>query len=434
MKVTIDEISPVQKRLSVEISSDVVLKELNETYAKLNKKVKIKGFRPGKVPRKIIEKFYSDQVKSEVIDTLISKTLPKAIEDARLIPILHPQLDSTSPIKAGETFSYSVTVDLWPEFEVTDYKGIEIEKPEITVTDQEVEEQLEALRRHFGAIEAVEEDRPLETNDIAIIDYSGEIDGEPVEGLDEKDYYLEVGKGYFNEEFERAIIGMAVGSERTIEITYPDDAINEKVAGKTVYYNVVLKGIKKRILPELNDEFAQKFSPDYKTIDDLRERLKKQILADKEEAVRSSLRNQILDKLVSGVDFPVPERLIEAKLDQMIDNISGHLHERGVDLEKAGISQDRLKEKMREDAIKQVKTELILDKIADKEDVKVENEELARHIDQSSTQIDREELLAALVQHVLPKLRAKKTLDLLLEHAVIRQAASEADAMDQTRD
>lgn len=427
MKVTIDDIGPVQKRLSVEIPPDMVAKELDSAYARLNKTVKIKGFRQGKAPREIMEKFYAPQVEGEVMDTLIGKTLSKAIEEAKFVLILQPQLDSASPIKTDKAFSYSVTLDLWPEFNLIEYKGIEIEKPEVFITDEELDEQLEALRHHFGTIETLNEDRPLEMGDVAIIDYSGEVDGEPLEGLVEKDYYLEVGKGYFNDEFEKRIIGMAIGDERTIDITYPESAINAKVAGKTVYYNVVLKDIKKRVLPELNDEFAQKFSPDYKTVDDLKERLKKQIMLEKREAVESYMRNQIIDRLVSEIDFPIPERLVEAKLTQMMDNISGHLHERGVDFEKAGISQDRLKEKMRDDAIKQVKIELILDKIAEKENITVENEELARHIDRrSAAQIDKQELMAALVQHVLPKLRAKKTLDFILEHAVIKPVAAKA--------
>jgi trigger factor len=431
MKVTIDDIGPIQKRLSVELPPDMVAKELDSAYARLNKTVKIKGFRQGKAPREIMEKFYAPQVEGEVMDALIGKTLSKAIDEAKLVLILQPQLDSASPIKTDEAFSYSVTLDLWPEFNLTEYKGIEIEKPEVFVTDQELDEQLEALRNHFGTIEAVNEDRPLKEGDLAIIDYSGEVDGKSMEGLGEKDYYLEVGKGYFNDEFERRILGMTRGSERTVDINYPENAINEKVAGKTVHYNVVLKDIKKRVLPALDDEFAQKFSPDYKTVDDLKERLKKQIMLEKEEAVESHMRNQIIDRLAAEIDFPIPERLVEAKLTQMMDNISGHLHERGVDFEKAGISQDRLKDKMRDDAIKQVKIELILDKIADKEDITVENEELARHIDQrSSAQIDKQELMTALVQHVLPKLRAKKTLDLILEHAIIKPAVAEAVTQD----
>ncbi|MGQ9745024.1 MAG: trigger factor [Dissulfurimicrobium sp.] len=432
MKVTIDDIGPIQKRLSIELPPDMVVKELDSAYARLNKTVKIKGFRQGKTPRKIMEKFYAPQVEGEVIETLIRKTLSKAIDEAKFVLILQPQLDSVSPIKTDEAFSYSVILDLWPEFDLTEYKGIEIEKPEVFVTDQELDEQLEALRSHFSTIEAINEDRPLEEGDIAIIDYSGEVDGIPVEGLCENNYYLEVGKGYFNKEFEKYIIGMTIGDKRTVEIAYPENAINAKLAGKTIHYNVVLKDIKKRVMPALNDEFAQKFSPDYKTLDDLKERLKKQIMVEKEKAVESYIRNQIIDRLAADIDFPIPERLIEAKLTQMMDNISGYLHERGVDFEKVGISQDRLKDKMRNDAIKQVKIELILDKIADKENITVENEELTRYIDQqSSTKIDKHQLMTALVQHVLPKLRAKKTLDFILEHAVIKSAVAKAGTRNQ---
>ncbi len=423
MKVTVEEISPVQKRLSVEVPSEVVTKELNTAYNRLRSQAKVKGFRKGKVPRAVLERLYGREVEAEVLEKIIQETLPKALEEADVTLVLQPVLDQASELKANKDFSYSALLDLWPEFDAPEYKGIEIVKPKVEVTEEEVQEQLEALRKHYASVEELEEDRPLEKGDIAIIDYVGFIEGEEVDGLSEENYYLEVGTGYFNESFEEQLVGMSKGEEKDIEVSYPEDAVNAKVAGKTVVYKVLLKDIKYRKLPELDDDFAQSIGAGFKTLDDLKERLRKQIEQDKQSAAESSMRQQLLEKLRERVDFPIPERLIEEKLAQMVDNVAGHLQERGLDLERAGISEERLREKMREDAVSQVKTEMILDKIAELEDIQVPNEDLRQYVDVHAAQmgVDPGQFEAAIVNHVLPKLRAQKTIEFLLEHASIKE-------------
>ena len=220
---------------------------------------------------------------------------------------------------------------------------------------------------------------------------------------------------------------MEKGSEKSIEITYPEDAVNENVAGKTVIYEVELVSIKKKVLPELDTDFIRNLGSDFKSVEDVEERLRQQIQKDKEEAVQSSLRNQLLDRLVEQTDFPVPERLIEQKLMQMVDNVSNHLQERGMDLDTAGMSEDRLKDKMRDDAVYQVRADLILDRIAEKEEIMVDHDEASQYSDYLESQsdrmgLDKTQVQAAVVQHVLPKLRARKVVEFLLEQAEIKEA------------
>lgn len=432
MKVTVEDIGPVQKRLSVEIPADVVSNEFDIAYNQLKRGASIKGFRKGKAPRSVLERQYGPQVESEVLEKLIKQSLPDALKEANVELVLDPHLDSTSPLKAAEAFTYSALLDLWPEFEVPQYKGLELEEPLVEVSEEEIQEQLEALLRHFATVETVAEDRPVEKGDLAIIDYVGEIDGEPVDGLSEENYYLEVGAGYFNSVFEEQLLGMTKGSERSIEVSYPEDALNGKVAGNTVQFKVVLKAIKERISPELNDDFAKQIGADIKTVEELRDRLRKQLETDKQKAVKSSLRQQFLEKLRKQVDFPIPDRLIDSKLTQMVDNVIGHLQERGVDLERAGMSEDRLRERMREDAVDQVKAEIILDKIAEVENIAVDHDEVseyAKYVESQSQRlgVDKKHLENAMVRDVLPKLRAKKTVDFLLKQAVVKPASQEVD-------
>jgi len=422
MKVTVEDISPVQKKLSVEVPSEVVAKELDQAYQRLKKSVKVKGFRKGKVPVSVLERLYSKEVEGEVLEKLIQETLPDAIKEADVVMVIEPVLDSAGEIKKNDSFNYSVLLDLWPEFELPEYKGLEVVKPEIEVTDKEVEEQIDALRRHYGSIDAVIEDRPVEKGDIVVIDYVGNIDGVEVDGLKEENYYLEVGAGYFNEDFEEGLVGMERGEEKEIEVSYPEEAINEKVAGKTVKYKVTLKDIRERSLPALDEKFVESIGIGIKSVDELKQRLRDEIRKEKEEAVDRMVRQQILEQLRKEVDFPIPERLIENKLNQMLDNVAGHLQERGMDYERAGISEEKLKEKMREDAIQQVKTEIILDKIAEKEGINVPEDEISQYLDAQARYpgMDREQLQSAVFAHVLPKLRAKKTLDFLVENAHIK--------------
>lgn len=426
MKVTVEDISPVEKRLSVEIPPDAVREALDSAYRKIGQTVSIKGFRKGKVPRSVLERFYAPQAEEDVMKSLVGETLPKALEETDVVLILDPEVSSTSPVKPEAPFTYGVRLDLWPQFEPPPYKGIEVERPAVTVRDEEVAEQLEALRRHFGSIESVDEDRRLEVGDVAVIDYTGSVAGEAVPVVSEKGYYFEVGREQAHPEFDRRLPGLKRGEVASFEISYPGDAVNAKLAGKTVNYSVTLSDIKRRVLPDLDDAFAQKFGQDYPDLDALKARLRRQIESDKQEAVQGALRNQLLQKLAASVDFPVPGRLVEMKLNQMLDNVSGHLQEKGLDLEHVGMSEARLREKLRKDALFQVKTEIILDRIADAEKIAVENEDLSdfsRNY-QPPAGMDAKQLSDAVERHVIPKLRAKKTLDFLLAEAIVRDVST----------
>ncbi len=434
MKVSLEDVSDIQKRLSIEIPAETVNKHYNQTIAQFRKSVAVPGFRKGRVPKSILEREYGEHIKNEVLERLIKETLADAIKEADVTMLLEPQFDSSSEIKEGQDFKYSVLIDVEPEIELPEYKGIELTKPAVEVTDEEIDEQLRQLQKHFGKVTPVDEQRPVQEGDIAIIDYKAFIDGQEVDDLAMTDYYVEVGSGNLNEEFEKGLIGMEKGEEKEITITYPEDAVNSKVAGKTVTYRVSLKNIQTRDLPELNDEFAQSIGIGLKTLDDLKQKIREQIKKDKEEAAESALRQQVFDQLLEKADFPVSERLIEKKLDQMIDNIAGHLQERGMNLERAGLDETRLREKMREDAVKQVKTELILDKIAETEKIEIEGEELSQYadyVDQNYQDmgVDRSQLQSAIFESVLPKLRAKKTLDFIIENAKIKEAGPEAETV-----
>lgn len=422
MQFTLDDIDVVQKRIKVEVPADVVTQELDRAYSKLSKKVKIDGFRPGKVPRAVLERYYREDVERDAIEKMVEKTLDDAIEQANVVLILPPYVEEVSQVKAGEAFTYSALLDLWPEFEVPKYKGIEILRPSVDVTDEEVEEQLQALRNHYATIEKCDEDRPVQDGDVAVVDYYGTVQGETEKIIEEQGHYLQVGKKLFAKEFEDALVGMKVGDNQNVTIAYPDDALNAKFAGKTIDYHIELKDIKKRVLPELNDEFAKTVSPVYPTIEDIKHKLRRQIEMDKEEAALRSLNLQIVDKLLEKADFPVPKRLLDNKIQQIVDNFKGYLSERGVTFETTGISEDQFKGKVVEDALKQVRTEIVLDKIVELEGIALDEEDVNSYIkaNPSLAKLDRKQLHEVVETLVLPKLRTQKVLDFILSKAEVK--------------
>ena len=426
MNVTVEDISPVQKKMTVEISAEEVSARFNEAIRHLKKNVSIRGFRKGKAPRSVLEREYGPQIKSEVMEKLIQEHLPAAIEESGVVMILEPSLDNAGELVDGKPFKFSVLMDIEPEFELPRYKGIKVNRPLVHVSEDEVEEQFNKLLQHFAEVEDIEEDRPVRTKDLVVIDYTVTIDGETDEELSADDYYLEVGSGSLGEEFDKHLEGVEKGKPVTFDISYPEDSINAKFAGKTVSYNLTVKEIKERVLPEQNEEFFSKLGRDLKTADDVKATLREQIETDKKEAADGVVRKQITDALIENMEFEIPPRLIDKKLDQMIDNVAGHMQERGIDLERAGIDESRLRERMKGDAVEQVRIELILDKISEAEKIDIPSEELKQYSDYveshyESMNVSRDQLASAVFQNVIPKLRASKTMDFLIEHAEITE-------------
>ncbi len=422
MQFTLDDIDVVQKRIKVEVPAEVVSQELDRSYAKLSKKVKIDGFRPGKVPRSVLERYYKEDAEREAIEKIVEKTLDDAIEQANVVLILPPYVEEVSQVTSGQSFTYSALLDLWPEFEVPQYKALELIRPSVKVTDEEVDEQIEALRSHYATIEKCDEDRPVQDDDIAVVDYYGTVHGETEKIIEEQGHYLQIGKKSFAKEFEDALVGMKIGDEKQVTIDYPEDALNAKFAGKKIDYAVSLKDIKKRVLPALTDEFAKTVSPVYPTIADVRHKLRRQIEMDKEDAALRSLNMQIVDNLLKHADFPVPQRLLDNKIQQIVDNFKGYLSERGVTFETAGISEDKFKAKVVEDALKQVRTEILLDKIVELEGIALDEEDVNSYIkaNPSLAQLDRKQLHEVVETLVLPKLRTQKVLDFILSKAEVK--------------
>jgi len=256
MRTNLEDITSVKKKLSVEIESEEVDRKFNKAYKELGKQVKIPGFRPGKVPRKILERHIGSQVTEDVAKDLINETLPGALEEVKTFPLGVPTLEKET-LKQGQDFKYSAIMEVRPQFEIANYLGLDVEKETCSVTEQDVQDQLAQIRNAHGTLTSIDSNRPIKKNDDVVLDYQGFEKGQPLEEIHASNFLLKVGDNNFHPKFEESLIGLKKDDEAETKVEFEVSYPHTKLAGKTVDFKIKIIDIKKMVLPELNDEFAQ---------------------------------------------------------------------------------------------------------------------------------------------------------------------------------
>ena len=424
MKANVEEISSIKKKVSIEISEDQVNKEVESFYKDLGKKAKIKGFRPGKVPRDILERYFKDYVKAEVIQKLIEETYPQALSETDLHPVSPPVIDPGG-FEDGKPFQYSAMIEVKPDIQLEEYTGLKIEGKKEEVKDEEVEERLKALQNLHANLKTISEARPIQTGDYVIVDYEARLGGKPLEGGKAIDFTVEVGSGQFIPAFEEKLIGLKPEEEKEIEVSFPEDYGYQKWAGKTISFHVKIKEIKEKILPPLDDEFAKDLG-DYSSFEELKVKLKGEIEKEKELALERQLKDQVVDQLLEINPFDVPESLVGEQAKAMVSDTKLRLAAQGVALKKIGVSEEKLQEDYKAMAQKQVRTFLILEKIAGAEGIAVTDEEADDRLREMSERMHQKfDVVKRYYEKngLLPEVKAgiirDKTLNFLLEKANI---------------
>ncbi len=372
MKSVVEDISSVKKKINIEVDPDYVSKEMDKALSDVAKKAKIPGFRPGKAPKTVVEKHYGEEVRSEVMQRLISESYLRALEENKLSPVQMPAIDTVSTLAKGSPLSFTATVEVRPKIELGTYDGIEVKEQNIAVSDEEVDQTIDRLREMYANLEVVE-GRPLEKNDTAIIDFEGFRDGKSIDGAKATDYMLGLGTNALIPGFEDQLVGMNKGEMREIKVTFPADYNNKELAGKDAAFKVTLKEIKKKVLPELNDDFAKDIGQD-KTVAELKEGIKKDIDIRKHNDQISAQREELLSKLVESHTFDVPPGMVEHELMSMARSYATRMTRRGMDMKS--IDVEKFREENRPMAEKRVKGILILDEIAVKENLDVTEQEI----------------------------------------------------------
>ena len=374
MQITINEVGELTKILKIVLPKEDVSKELDAGFQKVKHNANIKGFRRGKVPRHILEKTYGQQVRAEVAEKLVQETYFDAVEKEKLDVVAHPEIKAPVFEEDG-TFSYEAEVDTRPQFELSEYKGLEIEKEKITVTEEEIDNEIERMRKENAPLRSVE-DRAAQENDIAIVDFDGFHDGEKLKEIHGENVNVDIGTGRYGQEFENKLVGMNKGEESTVDVDFTADSPNPVLAGKKVEFKINVKDIKERVLPDLDDEFAKDAGEEFETLAALRDHISEKMLDEKDQARAGDLLDKIMQKLIEANEFEVPSRLVQYEINDYIKQTEETLKRGGLTLESAGVNRAEAEERYSDTAIKRVRGDFILKKIAEVEDIKVLDEDL----------------------------------------------------------
>ncbi len=376
MEVKVEEISALTRKVTVTLPEETVQPMLDKAYDKLKRESKMRGFRRGKVPRSIIVKQYKPQVEGETSEKLVQDNYFNIIEKEGIDPVTHPDIQSVKYNDDG-SFTFVVDVDIRPDFDLGEYKGLEIEKVDILVTDEEVQLELEGMQKQMAALQSVS-DREVQEGDVVIVDFQGFHDDKPMAQVKNEDYSVDVGSGNMGTEFEEKLVGMTKDAEAIHEVDFPDSHPNPVLKGKKVEFRITVKDIKERILAELDDDFAKDAGEEFSTLEELKISIIDNRKKEQEERAKGTLTDRIMQKLLDSHEFEVPKRLVTFEIEQMIKQTEQQFEQSGMSLEAAGLSKEKLTEQNEEMAVKRVRGDFILKKIAEAEDIQVGEEDLDR--------------------------------------------------------
>lgn len=419
MNVTVER---VENEATLKITAPAA--EVNAGYKKAVQKiadqVNIPGFRKGKAPRAIIEMHYGKEaVKQEAFEIVANKAYSEALDQEKLIPVSDPKVEE-STFEEGKDMELTIKVTLKPEPELGEYKGLHVEKKEVEVTDEQVDAQIKDMMSRDAKMVVAEEGAVIEKGDFAIIDFAGTVDGEPFSGGEGKGYPLEVGSNSFIPGFEDQLVGLSKGDSTDVEVTFPEDYFVKDLAGKEAIFKVNIQDVKRKELPELNDEYVAS-KTDFKTVEELRANYKERMQKAAEANAKAEYEHELIDLAVANAKFSVPEIMIEDKISQMVEEMKMSLESRKMSLDMymqyTGLDMAKIRENQRPVAEENVKTDLVLDAIAKAEDVQVDMADVDAEIAAISAQH------GASPEEVKKIIKGNGTMGLLLANILRRKAA-----------
>jgi len=414
--------NPCQRELSIEIPADIVKAETDNLVSRYQKLANIPGFRKGKVPGAIVRQRFAEEIKSDVVDALVPRYFRDEAKKQNLSPVSQPRVTDLH-IHDGEPLRFKASFEVMPDFQVAPYEDIRVTTLDTNVSDEEVQTALNNLRDQHATFTAVEEDRPLQEGDFAVAGFKGtpketDADSKPVE-VDE--IMVEIGGQNTIPEFTENLRGAKPGDQRTFEVKYADDFADKRLAGKILTYEVTVKGIKTRTVPEINDEFAKELSADFNTVDDLRTRLRENMQAERQHEAEHQGKDKVVEELLQRNDFPVPDALVNDQIDLRLERGLRALAAQGMRTEDMkNMDFERLRAGQRDAALREVKAALILDRIAEQEKVEVPDEEIEHELEALATQSKQtlEQVRTRLTENggldrIRHRIRNEKTLDSL---------------------
>ncbi|AWM17938.1 trigger factor [Bacillus subtilis] len=409
--------------LTVEVDAETFKTALDDAFKKVVKQVSIPGFRKGKIPRGLFEqRFGVEALYQDALDILLPVEYPKAVEEAGIEPVDRPEID-VEKIEKGESLIFTAKVTVKPEVKLGDYKGLGIEKDDTAVTDEDVQNELKSLQERQAEL-VVKEEGAVEEGNTVVLDFEGFVDGEAFEGGKAENYSLEVGSGSFIPGFEDQLVGLEAGAEKDVEVTFPEEYHAEELAGKPAVFKVKIHEIKAKELPELDDEFAKDIDEEVETLAELTEKTKKRLEEAKENEADAKLREELVLKASENAEIDVPQAMVDTELDRMLKEFEQRLQMQGMNLELytqfSGQDEAALKEQMKEDAEKRVKSNLTLEAIAKAENLEVSDEEvdaeLSKMAEAYNMPVENIKQAIGSTDAMKEDLKVRKAIDFLVEN------------------
>ena len=414
-------------KLSFTIEAEKFEEAMKKVYAKTAKYFTIPGFRKGKAPMQIVEKHYGSEIFYEdTFNELVPDIYDAAIKENNIEAVSRPNIDITQ-MEKGKDLIFTAIVQIKPEVKLGKYKGIELKKIEYTVSDKEVEHELGHMAERNARLVTIE-DRPVEKGDIAVIDFEGSIDGVPFEGGKAEKHELEIGSNTFIPGFEDQVIGMKLEEEKDIKVNFPEDYFAKDLAGKPAVFKVKLHEIKKKELPKMDDEFAKDVS-EFDTLADLKNSIKEKLQKENEEKAKYETEEAAIQAVCNDVELDIPSGMIETEIDNMVKDVEQRLQYQGLTLEQyytlSGKSESKMREEMKEQAEKSVKSRLVLEAIIKAEDIKPEEKEVEEKLKEMAKNYGKteEEILKNeyLKDYITNNMKVEKAIAFIVDNSKMKK-------------
>ncbi|KEF39506.1 trigger factor [Schinkia azotoformans MEV2011] len=412
--------------LTIEVDAETVSQALDTAFKKVVNKVNVPGFRKGKVPRKMFEqRFGVESLYQDALDVMLPEAYGKAVEETGIEPVDYPEID-VQQMEKGKSMIFTATVIVKPEVQLGEYKGLEVEEQDTTVTDEDVEAELKSLQEKNAEL-VVKEEGEVVNGDTVVIDFEGFVDGEAFDGGQADNYSLTIGSGQFIPGFEDQIVGMKAGEEKDVNVSFPEEYHAPELAGKPAVFKVNLHEIKYKELPELDDEFAKDVDDEVETLDELKAKLKEKLQGDKEHQAKHAKEDAVIGKAVENATVDIPEAMIKSETDRMMKEFEQRLQMQGLNLELyfqfSGQDESALREQMKTDAEGRVKTNLVLEAIVAAEnievtdaDIEAEYENIGKMYNMPAEEVKK---MLGSNNYVAEDLKMKKAIDFLVENSKV---------------
>ncbi len=434
LNVSVEDLSPSQKRLHIEIPAKKVQQAIDKRYRDLSSQVRIKGFRPGKVPRNILKSYYGKSIEQEVTSQFIEESFPQALREWDIKPLVEAEVDESKFDENG-ALVYAAIVEVCPPFDLADYKGLPIHRKEAAVTDEMLQTELERLREEHAELKTIELERGARYGDIAVIQYRWWPEGADTEKIEPSEQMVEVGKNKIHPDFDEHLVGHFSGDSLTFVLDQPEAEGVNPASPQRIHYEITIREVKEKTVPDLNDEFAQTVG-DFETLDALKSEISRQLQRRMDDQGSGEVRRQIADQLLERMRFEIPPKVIEKEVEQQLRTFQYQFQSQGLKIDPSALDTPEIRAEYRPQAEKNVRLGLILNRIAEQEGLTLTDEEvdevyqgMARMARMPLDEVKRDYADSPLIEQAKESKIKDKVLSLIEEHSVVSDSPPEADAI-----